>query len=144
VPTYLAWKVGGGIKTTIFFGLFTTVPLLIAFWAVTSAISPRLNDKVKLPGRPIEYYLDFKSDADKARYHGRHRIPMQTFYEKYFSGEVDFRGDCLEVLEYRHDWASFRFTLDIFRFIFFQFAPDVIMHSRGQGTLQSLPSFSAC
>ncbi|CRK19504.1 hypothetical protein BN1723_017783, partial [Verticillium longisporum] len=43
-----------------------------------------------------------------------------------------FNGDALEVLEYRHDWAAFHFTLSLFKFVLFQFAPEVIMHSRSQ------------
>jgi hypothetical protein len=133
VPFYLAWKVGGGLKTTIFFGLFTSIPILLAFWTVTSSYSPRKNEKVKLPGRPVEHYLTFKNDADKVKYSGRNKIPMETFHNMYFDGEVDFNGDCLEVIEYRHDWASFRFTASLFKFVFFSFAPEMIMHTRSQG-----------
>jgi cyclopropane fatty-acyl-phospholipid synthase-like methyltransferase len=35
-------------------------------------------------------------------------------------------------MEYRADWASFRFTASLFKFVFFQFAPEVIMHTRSQ------------
>ena len=52
----------------------------------------------------------------------------------YFDGDVDFNGDALEVLEYRHDWASFSFTLSLYKFFVFQFIPEVIMHTRSQGT----------
>jgi sphingolipid C9-methyltransferase len=133
VPFYLAWKVGGGLKTTIFFALFTSIPILLAFWTIASSFTPRKNDKVKLPGRPVEHYLTFKNDADKVKYSGKNKIPMETFHNMYFDGDVDFNGDCLEVLEYRHDWASFRFTLSLFKFFFFSTIPEAIMHSRSQG-----------
>lgn len=100
-------------------------------------LCPRKNEKVKLPGRPVEYYLTFKNEADKLKYSGRNKIPMETFHNLYFGGEVDFKGDCLEALEYRHDWVSFTFTLSLFKFIFFSFAPEVIMHTRSQGTSPS-------
>jgi hypothetical protein len=32
---------------------------------------------------------------------------MQTFCEMYLDGVVDFNGDTLDILEYRHDWAHF-------------------------------------
>jgi len=95
-------------------------------------MSPRLNTKARYPGAPIEHYLTFKSEADKARYRGKNKIPMETFHEKYFAGEVDFNGDALEVLEYRHDWANFRFTISLFRFFLFGMMPEVIMHTRSQ------------
>jgi hypothetical protein len=132
-PTYFSWKVGGGFKTSVFFGLFTTVPILISFWYLASSFSPRKTEKAKLPGRPVEHYLTFKNAAEKAKYSGSNKIPMETFMELYFDGEVDFNGDALEVLEYRHDWAKFTFTLSLFKFVFFQFAPEVIMHTRSQG-----------
>ena len=133
VPTYFSWKVGGGLKTTLFFGIFTSVPILISFWYLASSFSPRKNEKAKLPGRPIEYYLTFKNEADKIKYSGKNKIPMETFHNMYFDGDVDFNGDALEVMEYRHDWASFRFTLSLFKFVFLSFAPEVIMHTRSQG-----------
>ncbi|RKF73646.1 Sphingolipid C9-methyltransferase 2 [Golovinomyces cichoracearum] len=132
VPTYFSCKVGGGWKTTILFSLFTTVPILISFWYIYSSYSPRRNNKAKIPGNPVEHYLTFKNPADQIRYCGNKKIPMETFHNMYFDDLVDFNGDCLEVMEYRHDWASFRFTLSLFRFIFFQFAPEVIMHTRSQ------------
>ncbi|KUJ07880.1 S-adenosyl-L-methionine-dependent methyltransferase [Mollisia scopiformis] len=132
VPTYFAWKIGGGLKTSIFFGIFTTVPILISFWYLASSFSPRKNEKVKFPGRPIEHYLTFKNAEDKAKYSGHSKIPYETFYTKFFDGEVDVNGDCLEVLEYRHDWASFRFTVGLFKHVFLGFAPEMIMHTRSQ------------
>lgn len=121
------------MKTSIFLGLFTTIPILISYWYLFSNLSPRKNEKVTLPGLPIEHYLTFKSEADKSQYSGRNRIPMETFMEKYFNDEVGFNGDALEVLEYRHDWCKYSFTLSLFKFVFFQFAPEVIMHTRSQG-----------
>ena len=59
---------------------------------------------------------------------------METFHEMYFDGAVDFKGDALEVMEYRHDWASFRFTISLFRFFLTGMMPEVIMHTRSQGT----------
>ena len=58
---------------------------------------------------------------------------METFYEMFFDGKVDFKGDCLEIMEYRHDWASFRFTMGLFKFFLFGMIPEAIMHSRSQG-----------
>jgi hypothetical protein len=135
VPFYLSWKFGGGLKTTIFLALFTTLPLLSAFWLTTSSISPRKNEKARYPGRPVEHYLTFKNPADQVKYHGKNKIPMETFHEMYFDGDVEFNGDALEVLEYRHDWASFRFTLSLIKFFLTGMMPEVIMHTRSQGTL---------
>ncbi|KAK4150550.1 S-adenosyl-L-methionine-dependent methyltransferase [Chaetomidium leptoderma] len=132
VPLYLAWKVGGGLKTTIFFALFTSLPLLGAFWIAASSLSPRKNEKARYPGRPVEHYLTFKKPADKAKYHGKNKIPLETFYEMYFDGDVEFNGDALEILEYRHDWASFRFTFGLIKYFLTGMIPEVIMHTRSQ------------
>lgn len=138
----MSWKIGGGLKTAVFFALFTSIPIVVGFWLVTSSLSNRKNEKARLPGRPVEHYLTFKKEADKAKYHGSNKIPMETFHEMYFDGDVEFNGDALEVLEYRHDWASFRFTINLCKFVFMQFAPEVIMHTRSQGRSQFLLNFS--
>lgn len=60
------------------------------------------------------------------------KIPIESFERKFFEGEVAFNGDALDVLEYRHDWASWGFTWELFKYILFTFAPEVIIHSRSQ------------
>jgi cyclopropane fatty-acyl-phospholipid synthase-like methyltransferase len=58
---------------------------------------------------------------------------MQVFYDSYFEGKIDIKGDdMLELLEYRHDWASFVMTLDLMKYVVFTLIPDVIFHSAGQ------------
>jgi hypothetical protein len=134
-PYYLAWKLGGGLKTAIFFAIFTSVPILTSFWAGHSAFSPRKNEKAKFPGKRIEEYLTFHKEEDREKYYGRNKIPMHTFYEKYFAGEVDVKGDMLDVLEVRHDWASFRFTIGLMVYFITGMMPEVIMHTRSQGMI---------
>jgi len=132
VPWFFSSKVGGGLKTWIFFGLLTAIPILMGYWTVASTLSPRRNHKVKLPGNPIDKYLDFKRAEDRQKYSGAKKIPMETFYELYFDGHVTFKGDCLDVLEQRHDWASFEFTMGLFKFFLTGMMPEVILHTRSQ------------
>jgi len=97
-----------------------------------SSLATRLNDKAKFPGRGVEYYLDFHDVSDREKYRGNKKIPMETFHEMYFAGKVSFRGDALEMLEFRHDWASFRFTASLFRFFLLGMIPEALIHSRSQ------------
>ena len=69
------------------------------------------------------------------KYRGKNKIPMETFHEMYFGGKVAFKGDALEIMEYRHDWANFNFTWSLFRFFFTGMIPEVLMHTRSQGML---------
>lgn len=97
-------------------------------------ISPRKNEKARFPGRGVQHYLQFHKESDRAKYYGKSKIPMETFHEKYFAGDVDFKGDALEVMEYRHDWANFRMTLSLYRFFLTGMIPEMLMHTRSQGT----------
>ncbi|KAL0933923.1 cyclopropane-fatty-acyl-phospholipid synthase [Colletotrichum truncatum] len=127
VPAAATWKVGGGSFTFAIFLFTLGVPISVAFWFVASRISPPIKDNVRGPGRPVEQYLSFKTEHDRAKYWGRHKISMETFTRMYFAGEVDFNGDALAALEYRHDWASFKFTWGLFRFVLLTLVPEVIM-----------------
>ena len=91
------------------------LPLTAVYWVVSSKYGARLNEKVPLPGKPQSDYFDFLNDGLKRRYTGK-KIPMQIFHDAYFDGKVEFEGDVLEVMEYRHDWASFEFTPEVGRF----------------------------
>ncbi|ANZ77960.1 BA75_04879T0 [Komagataella pastoris] len=132
VPLFVTRKLHGGLKTFIFFFIVFAIPILMAYWTVLSSYSPRLNEKVQFPNRGVEHYLKFHDDQLAAKYQGQNKIPMETFHELYFEGKVSFKGDALDALEYRHDWASFRFTLSLFRFFLLGMIPEVIMHSRSQ------------
>jgi len=57
---------------------------------------------------------------------------MQIFHDAYFDGKYEFNGDVLEILEQRHIWASFQFTPELFKYVFTQMLPEVIMHSKSQ------------
>ncbi|KAJ7801046.1 hypothetical protein B0H14DRAFT_2615659 [Mycena olivaceomarginata] len=59
---------------------------------------------------------------------------MQIFHDAYF----DFKGDVLEILEQRHDWAKFTFTQELFRYVFMDFIPELIVHSKNQDEEQSV------
>lgn len=140
VPAYFARNVGGGFFTSVFFALFTSIPITMAFWTIASSISPRKNEKARYPGRPVEHYIHFKNERDRSKYRGKNKIPMETFHEMYFDGAVDFKDDALDVMEYRHDWSSFRFTWSLCWFFFFGMIPEAIMHTRSQGkTVQHGP-----
>ncbi|KAF2876092.1 S-adenosyl-L-methionine-dependent methyltransferase [Massariosphaeria phaeospora] len=132
VPAYLTWTLGGGWKTWLFIALLVDLPLLGAFWLITSELAPRRNEKARFPGRPIEHYLTFHKKEDREKYHGNKTIALQTFHEKYFDGDVSFKGDCLEMLEWRHDWANFRFTVGLIKYFLTGMLPEVIMHTRSQ------------
>ncbi|CED84204.1 sphingolipid c9-methyltransferase [Phaffia rhodozyma] len=109
----------------------TFFPVLIGYWTLTSTFGGRINDKVQLPGRPIGHYLEFKDEEVRKKYLGR-KIPYQELHDLYFEGKIDFKGDVLEVLEYRHDFVTFNFTPELFKYVFFTFAPEVILHSQSQ------------
>jgi len=143
VPYFLARLLGGGFKTTVFFIVVLFFPLLVVFWTYKSNFSPRVNENVRLPGRPIEHYVTFRDEADRAKYHGRTKVPIQTFSEMYLDGRADFNGDTLDVLEYRHDWSSFAFTKELFQFIIFTFFRDVMFHSREQDMEQIRPNYDS-
>lgn len=38
----------------------------------------------------------------------------------------------LEILEQRHDWMKFNFTPELFKYVFLNLIPDVVMHTQNQ------------
>ncbi|CUM68398.1 uncharacterized protein PRCAT00006121001 [Priceomyces carsonii] len=137
IPLFVTRKLGGGLKTWILFAVIFALPILMAYWTILSSYSPRLNEKVKYPNRPISYYLEYHTPELKAKYVDSNggkgkKIPLETFQELFFNGKVSFKGDCLDVMEYKHDWATFRFTLSLFKFFLFGMIPEVILHSQSQ------------
>jgi sphingolipid C9-methyltransferase len=132
IPWHLTRSLGLGFKTFVFFFIVLALPILMAWWTLLSTYSPRLNEKAKFPNKGVEYYLDFHDEELKEKYKGSNKIPMETFHELYFANKVSFKGDALDVMEFRHDWAQFSFTLSLFKFFLFGMIPEVLMHTRSQ------------
>ena len=87
----------GGFKTYLFLTALLGLPITIAYWTLMSMFGPRKNEKVVLPGKDIEEYINIKDPELRARYHGKEKIPMQTFHDAYFDGKIDFNGISLFV-----------------------------------------------
>ncbi|KAF9504272.1 hypothetical protein BS47DRAFT_1386281 [Hydnum rufescens UP504] len=123
----------GGFYTYWFLFLLLGIPVTITYWTIMSHYGSRKNTKVTLPGKPASDYYTIK-DADLKHQYGytADRIPMQIFHDAYFEGKIDIKGDVLEALESRFDWASFGFTVELFKYVFFNFIPDVIFHTQAQ------------
>lgn len=71
--------------------VLTAIPTLIGYWTITSNFGPRINEKVKLPGKPIEHYIEFKDEDLRRQYRGK-KMPMQILYDAYFADKLDFKG----------------------------------------------------
>ncbi|TIB73779.1 hypothetical protein E3Q24_00930 [Wallemia mellicola] len=121
-----------GFKTYVFLLILTGPFTAIAYWTAASTYGPRKNEKVALPGRPIEEYLDIKDPELNQQFHGHNKINYQQFHDAYFEGKIDVKGDMLDVLEYRHDWANFNFTPKLFKYVVFKMIPDILFHSQSQ------------
>jgi cyclopropane fatty-acyl-phospholipid synthase-like methyltransferase len=122
----------GGFKTYIFLVVVLGVPLTVAYWTVMSIYGKRKNEKVALPSANIEQFITTEDSELKAKYHDKEKIPMQVFHDAYFDGKYDFNGDVLDIMEQRHIWSSFQFTPELFKYVFTQMIPEVIMHSKSQ------------
>ena len=77
----------------VLFTLLSGLPVAIAYWNLMSKISGPVRSNVIMPGKPIEEYLDIKDPALKAKYNGMNKIPLQLFYDSYFEGKIDVKGE---------------------------------------------------
>jgi hypothetical protein len=87
----------GGFKTYLFLAAILGLPITVAYWTLMSMFGSRKNEKVVLPGKDIEEYINIKDPELRARYHGKEKIPIQTFHDAYFDGKIDFNGISLFV-----------------------------------------------
>ncbi|KAI9300062.1 S-adenosyl-L-methionine-dependent methyltransferase [Cunninghamella echinulata] len=132
LPFIINYKLGLPLWFYAILTILLGFPLLASMIFLYSKFAPVYRNGVKLPGKPIEEYITIHDPELKQSYHGRNKIPMETFFEAYFEGKIDIKGDPLEVFELRHDWAAFSFTLGQFKFFLTQWLPETFWHSRDQ------------
>jgi len=92
VKSFLPIVKYGGFKTYLFVFLLTGAPTAVGYWTFNSIYGGRRNEKVVLPGKDIEEYIDIKDAELKQLYKGKEKIPMQVFHDAYFEGKIDFKG----------------------------------------------------
>lgn len=92
-PKLVQWGLPFLAGRTLYLVLFVVLflPVTIAYWWAASNWGARLDDKVKLPGKPIGDYLEFKDDELRREYLGR-KIPYQVLHDAYFDDKVAFKG----------------------------------------------------
>ena len=111
------------------------LPAFIAYHILQSATGMPSRPPAGLPGKPLDTYMTIKS-PELQGYSAQRRIPIATFFEAYFDEKIDLKGDMLETLEARYDWACFSFTLDQASFFLSQWLPETLWHSRKQDEVQ--------
>ncbi|CAG8491615.1 3802_t:CDS:2 [Ambispora gerdemannii] len=119
---------GAGNQT---FSNLQLISIVAGFFVLNSKFATPWNNKVQHPNRKLEEYIIIK-DPTLAGYQGRNKIPMEIFFENYFDGKIDLNGDALEIMEARHDWASFEFGFGQLKFFLTQWIPETIWHSKKQ------------
>lgn len=129
-PSWFGWT------SYLFLCALTGVPVTVAYWTVMSIYGPRINEKVRLPGKPVEYYLDIKDAELRNKYKGDKKIPFQTFHDAFFDGKIEPKMPLNELLEYRWDWCSMQFTWPMFEYVLFHMVPDVVLHTQKQDETQ--------
>ncbi|KAI8324233.1 S-adenosyl-L-methionine-dependent methyltransferase [Martensiomyces pterosporus] len=127
VPYFIKRLLGLSLGTYLILAAILALPI----GAVTLVLTP--TDQIcALPNEPLESYITILDKELKAKYHGSNKIPMETFFERYFDGDIDLTGDALEILEKRHDWATFGFTWSAIKFFILQWIPELLWHSKKQ------------
>lgn len=111
--------------------LVLVVPTFAAFHIVSSKLNAPIRVQKNLPNKPIESYMTIKN-KEKLPFRNMEKIPIETFFEAYFDEQIDLKGDMLETLEARYDWASFVFTISQIKFFISQWVPETLWHSRKQ------------
>lgn len=135
VPALVQYSLGLGFWSYIPLALILAIPSFAAFQIVSSKINEPIRRQKGLPGKPLEHYLTI-NNADKYNYSGSQKIPIETFFEAYFDGDIDINADMLETLEARYDWAAFVFTFSQAKFFLSQWVPETLWHSRKQDETQ--------
>jgi cyclopropane fatty-acyl-phospholipid synthase-like methyltransferase len=100
--------------------------------AYIMASSHMLNPVRK--GNPHQYFT-FKNESLSRKHQGK-SISIDVLQEAYFAGEVDVKGDLLETLCARHEYAKYVLSWRHFWFFCTQWVPELVTHSRIQDETQ--------
>lgn len=116
--------------------LLTGPPIIIAYWTLNSIYGQPKDHPSCLPNKALSDYFVMKDPNLNAKFglvNGqKKKIPMQVWHDAYFDGKIELKGDMLDTLEHRHDWASFQMTPELFKYVLTRLIPEVILHTTSQ------------
>ncbi|KAG9311310.1 sphingolipid C9-methyltransferase [Chiua virens] len=123
----------GGFKTYIFLVVLLGLPITIAYW--TLAVYVRQTQEPKghssfQGNRGVHHHQGPRAQSSLSRQ--RKNSPCRCSTTAYFEGKIEFNGDVLDIMEQRHDWAKMVFTPELFKYVFMNLLPEVIVHSQSQ------------
>lgn len=79
----------------------------------------------------IKDYIEFGNKSLEKRC-SKGKIPMETFYEAYFAGDIDVKGDVFDFLRNRNHFINYNLTPGHLKWAVTNFIPEVAIHSRKQ------------
>lgn len=115
-------------------------PVMILYWTLNSIYPNQNPNEILLPNNKQSSYFIFKdhqlslkyNHAEDSNANKQKKIPMQVWHDAYFDGKIQLKRDMLEVLEFRHDWAAFHMTPELFKYVATRLLPEVILHTTSQ------------
>ncbi|CAH7675699.1 cyclopropane-fatty-acyl-phospholipid synthase [Phakopsora pachyrhizi] len=120
----------------IFLVIILGAPVAVLYWSINSYYWSASNQSERLPGKPQSSYFIIKDPLLNKKYGEEQakngKIPMQVWHDAFFDGKIELKGDMLDILEYRHDWASFHLTPTLFKYVITRLIPEVILHTTSQ------------
>jgi len=84
----------------------------------------------------VDAHIEYKNAALKGEFGSTRRIPIETLYEAYFKGDVDFKGDLLDSLYRRQEFSNFKMTPAHLKFLWSKLVPEAVNHSMLQDRTQ--------
>ncbi|KAJ3272120.1 hypothetical protein HK104_004535 [Borealophlyctis nickersoniae] len=131
IPFALTIFIGLPWSAYPFLALILAAPLFAGYNVLYALTATPIRPQLGLPGRNVEDYITIK-DTALSGFTGKSKIPITLFFESYFDEKIDIKGDMLDLLEARYDWAKFTWQLEQVKFFFTQWIPETLWHSRKQ------------
>lgn len=143
IPAAIVWKVaefnsypldGSVQQMAITVGLWFATALVTLFPIMGICLT--MHSRMCVQSHALDQSLLIFNDADfEATWKGQH-IPIDDLYHAFFLEKVSFKGDLLEALYTRHNYAKFILTMDHVKFFLLSFIPELLNHSKVQDFTQ--------
>ena len=143
IPAAIVWKVAEFNHYPLD-GSAQQIAITIGLWFATGLVTLlpimgiclMIHSLINVQKHALDQSLLIFNDPDfEASWKGRH-IPVDELYHAFFLEKVSFKGDLLEALYTRHNYAKFIITLDHFKFFLLSFIPELLNHSKVQDFTQ--------
>lgn len=128
IPLFLTYYLGLPVLLYPVLIILAFVPSVVFLVGINNVLDMFTKHRGQVS--KLDKYIEFLDESEAAT-HGGKFMPIRDVYELYVDGKINFKGDVLDCLERRNEYASYKLQWWHLKFLLSKLVPE-LLHGKAQ------------